>query len=231
MSLTELFSTSFFISIAGIFLTVSLIMTYISYRMSEQDHKISSMLGLISTMAQELEFFRSKLANSNVINSGGNVPSNNIPFLNETQLIEVSDDDLEESDSETDSDDDSDCDDDSDEPVVNDIKILNIHLPNESNIIDISDELNELGEEEEEEGEEDDEFSESELEEEGELEEDNKEEKISADTKLLFKSIHIEEVDYKKLPIQKLRDLALQKGLTNDASKLKKNDIIKLFSS
>ena len=68
MSFTELFSTSFFISIAGIFLIVSLIMTYISYRMSEQDHKISSMLGLISTMAQELEFFRSKLANSNVVN-------------------------------------------------------------------------------------------------------------------------------------------------------------------
>ena len=237
MSFTELFSPSFFISVAALFLVVSLVMTYINYRMSEQDHKISSMLGLISTMAQELEFFRSKLANSSSV-------VNMIPFTSEKNLIHVSDDE----DDDEDEDDDDDLEEDSEsesesepesdleeELVTTDhIKILNIHLPNESNIIDITNELDEL----------DDQISEDDL----DINEDEYD-NISSESEIkiteihllsdhddtndasLFKSIHVEEIDYKKMPLQKLRDLALQKGLTNDASKLKKNDIIKLISS
>lgn len=240
MSFTELFSPSFFISVAALFLIISLIMTYINYRMSEQDHKISSMLGLISTMAQELEFFRSKLANSSsssVVNGGSM-----IPFSSEKNLINVSDDeeddeddDLEEdSESESESESEPESDLEHEHVITDHIKILNIHLPNESNIIDITNELDEI----------DDQISEDDL----DINEDEYD-NISSESEIkiteihllndhddnndasLFKSIHVEEIDYKKMPLQKLRDLALQKGLTNDASKLKKNDIIKLISS
>jgi hypothetical protein len=35
---------------------------------------------------------------------------------------------------------------------------------------------------------------------------------------------------YKNLPVQKLRSIVLEKGLSNDPSKLKKNDILKMLS-
>lgn len=50
-----------------------------------------------------------------------------------------------------------------------------------------------------------------------------------------FKTIHInleeqsETLDYKKLPVNKLRDIVNEKMLTNDASKLKKNELLKLL--
>jgi hypothetical protein len=37
--------------------------------------------------------------------------------------------------------------------------------------------------------------------------------------------------NYKNLPIQKLRTIVVQKGLINDSSKLKKNDILKMLES
>ena len=39
----------------------------------------------------------------------------------------------------------------------------------------------------------------------------------------------MEVIDYKKLPLNKLRNTVQEKGLTNDASKLKKNEIYKLL--
>jgi hypothetical protein len=35
--------------------------------------------------------------------------------------------------------------------------------------------------------------------------------------------------DYKKMSVTKLRDIVLEKGLSNDASKLKKPELIKLL--
>ena len=39
----------------------------------------------------------------------------------------------------------------------------------------------------------------------------------------------IDNLDYKKLPINKLRNIVVEKGLTNDSSKLKKNELLKLL--
>jgi hypothetical protein len=51
-----------------------------------------------------------------------------------------------------------------------------------------------------------------------------------------FKSIHInleesktETMDYKKMPLPKLRSIVSEKGLVNDSSKLKKNELLKLL--
>jgi len=53
---------------------------------------------------------------------------------------------------------------------------------------------------------------------------------------LNISSLQIEEEildknNYKNLSIQKLRSIIIQKGLSNDASKLKKNDILKMLES
>ena len=40
-----------------------------------------------------------------------------------------------------------------------------------------------------------------------------------------------DKVDYKKMSINKLRDAVVEKGLVIDASKLKKNDILKMLGA
>ena len=40
-----------------------------------------------------------------------------------------------------------------------------------------------------------------------------------------------DKIDYKKMSINKLREVAVEKGLVVDASKLKKNDILKLLGA
>ena len=64
MAFNDLLSSSFLFSIAIIIILIGGIFAYVSYRMSEQDHKMTSMLGLITTLAEELHFFRSKLSKS-----------------------------------------------------------------------------------------------------------------------------------------------------------------------
>jgi len=57
------------------------------------------------------------------------------------------------------------------------------------------------------------------------------------ETNTELKTIHInleengDNLDYKKLSINKLRNIVAEKGLTNDASKLKKNEILKLLGA
>jgi hypothetical protein len=108
MALFEILNTSFFISLAILLLVSGLIIFYMNLRINQQDHKISSMLGLISTMAEEVNFVRNKGyiptnnndINSSVINLRQDIPS----------LIEVSDneDDEDEDEDEDDEDDDED---------------------------------------------------------------------------------------------------------------------------
>jgi len=114
MAFNDLLSSSFLFSIAIIIILIGGIFAYVSYRMSEQDHKISSMLGLVSTMAEELQFFRSKLSNSqgpisqHVEEDQERVrlhtvldPNNLVTGITEqSKLISVSDDEDEVSDDE-----------------------------------------------------------------------------------------------------------------------------------
>jgi len=169
MALLELFSTSFIISV-GIIIIVGLLFAFISYKISEQDHKISSMLGLISTMAQELEFFRNKLASKLISQNNTNLNTEVLDtYKNRSNdLIEVSDDEDEEDehDDDDDEDEDEDEEDNDDEEDEEDdeeyegeyddddnnktVKVLNIHLDNDKNdIVDISDDINEFDNEEE----------------------------------------------------------------------------------
>ena len=95
MGIFDLFSTSFLFSIAIIIILIGGIFAYVSYRMSEQDHKLTSMVNLVSILAQDLRFVKSKLVSLEDINNSNN--SNNIQYSSEMMagqapdLISVSD--------------------------------------------------------------------------------------------------------------------------------------------
>ena len=129
MVLSEILSTSFLFSIAIIIILVGGLFAYFNHRFCAQNHKISSMLALVSTMAEEMQYFRSKISNkssehckmsdADIIHFapqflGGNIDS-------DINLIEVSDgeddidSEIEDDDDDSDSNDDSDSDDDDDD--------------------------------------------------------------------------------------------------------------------
>jgi hypothetical protein len=253
MAFTELLSSSFLFSIAIIIILIGLIFLYISYRMSEQDHKISSMLGLITTMAEEMQFFRSKLSRLSGLEHHPIVldPNNLMNMVagnsNRTDLISVSDDDcneeyddeecseddnLEENSEDDESEDNSSEDDldeaseeeEEDDDLQKDIKILNISsLGNDE--IDIEpleahrDDLN---------------IKSIHLEEPIDIVQHKIiPENISSDLKTIsivdLEEINKKPTDYKRMSLNKLREVVIEKGMVLDASKLKKNEILKLL--
>ena len=254
MAITELFSTSFLFSISIIVLLIGLVLVYVSYRMGEQDHKLNSMIGLVSTMAEESQFFRNKL---NVLQQQISVPTNiEYPsqIMRHDDLIHVSDEEEEDEedideedideedideDSEEDNDDSEEDNDDSDdeqpnhkinfsnedielnkdveELSQNEIKTVHLEEPIEFNIDDINlsnEDINEI---------------------------DNgngNDNKDNNDNMLFLKTISLDNLgeladvnkqDYKKMSLNKLREVIINKGLVQDASKLKKNEILKLL--
>ena len=278
MSISDIFSTSFLFSIAIIIILVGCIFAYVSYRMSEQDHKLNSMIGLVSTMAEESQFFRSKL---NMLQQ--KLSTQDLPVVDQVQyasqlsgfgggsggqeeLINVSDeeDDSDEDDSDDESDDDSEDLDDEDEDLEDEdddleddedseeergeyIKKLNLTLANDESPVKISyeeidedinsfketnnlvfDDVQDLAD------------FESTLEEtdiqllaEDTKEDDNFLKNVSI-TGLDNGILSLEEIganknDYKKMSLNKLREVVVSKGVTSDASKLKKNEILKLL--
>jgi hypothetical protein len=281
MGIFDLFSTSFLFSIAIIIILIGGIFAYVSYRMSEQDHKLTSMVNLVSILAQDLRFVKSKLVSlEDTNNSNNSNNSNNIQYSSEMMagqapdLISVSDggedeyededEDENEENNENDDDDstyvsDNDDDDDDDEEQLEDskeqIKLLNLslaneHIDNDSPIEDL------IGDFEEEDSHHKEDIKTIHLEtpinfEETEipmpLESDQTDLKISGDD--LFnltngsfdlknvtisdlgegEDVHSSKSEYKKMSLNKLREVVVSKGVIGDASKLKKNDILKLL--
>ena len=122
MALADLFNPSFFMFLGILVLVVALLVVYFESKMREQNHKISSMLSLVSTLAEDMNGMKMGL-NHLVIRGGGLNPviyRENLGESDNNNLIEVSDDD--------DNDDDNDDNDDND---------------NESQETDIQDELSE----------------------------------------------------------------------------------------
>jgi len=58
MTIPDFFNTSFLFSIAIIILLTGSIFAYVNYKISEQNHKLSSMVSLVSVLAQDLQFFK-----------------------------------------------------------------------------------------------------------------------------------------------------------------------------
>jgi hypothetical protein len=263
MVISELFSSSFLFTIALVTVLIGGLFAYTSYRIAAQDHKLNAMLGLVTTMATEIQYFRNKLSVlsqqsaseqeghiDNFIRGGheGKIDVSDDETEDDEEELEDSDDASEEygeSDDSDDSDDESNVYDSDD--IDTDIKILNLSLGNEVIVSeDILEDVADLNESQE-----NDEIIKTvhletpiELTDDAEIHlntfTDNTIHLVEGDDNGLFKTITIDgneteqeenKTDYKKMSINKLREYAVSVGIIADASKLKKNDIIKLIES
>ena len=124
--LTDLFNPTFLMFLGIFILVILLLVVYFESKLREQNHKIASMLSLVSSLAEELNGVKFGLNHLSM--RGGttvnpffpqkHLAQNNILTV-EKKLIEVSDNDSDD-DSDDDSDSDSDSDNDSDSDSVND---------------------------------------------------------------------------------------------------------------
>ena len=273
MVLSEICSSSFLFSVAIIIILVGGLFAYFNHRFSVQNHKISSMMGLVTTMAEEMQYFRSRISGKSAQDTNTNVDQIHIipQFLGGqselNNLIEVSDDEdsEEESDEELESDEESEsesedesdeeseseseAEDESDEELEsgNQVKNINIDLGNEIDLNLDNEFINvhetTIGENAIGEG-----VSNSDTKTIN-LSEDISSFEISSKTlenihdidisikltddysDLSSSAVDKDKIDYKKMSINKLREVAVEKGLVVDASKLKKNDILKLLGA
>ena len=230
MVLTEIFSTSSLFSIAIVIILGGCVFVYFNQKNAALNHKISSMMGLVTTMAEEMQYFRSKLTGGSKVQEPVADQIHIVEqFLggNKDSLIEVSDDDDDESDH--DSEDDASLEDDSDEEDE-ETKVKSINIDLGDNIdLDIGDELDDAIT-----------ITETNNIKTINLTEDISSFDITSKTLENINDIDIsikltndysekEKLDYKKLSLNKLRDVVVEKKIVVDASKLKKNDILKML--
>ena len=114
-SLADLFNPSFFIILGIVALLIALVVVYFESKMREQNHKIASMLSLVSTLAEDMNGVKMGLNHLAITGVNGGGSQREIPHTtpqdlgfvveedNSPHLIEVSDDSEEESDFEEES--------------------------------------------------------------------------------------------------------------------------------
>ena len=156
-SLVDIFNPSFFMFLGILVLVVALLVVYFETKMREQNHKMASMLNLVTCMADEMNSIKVHLthqtANFGIGGTGSqsqpqhsSLETNNVHIV-KTDLIAVSDDD-DDDDSDNHSensieDDDSESNSEDVKEVieiggeVNDIKVLKLNLSITNNINDI----------------------------------------------------------------------------------------------
>ena len=282
-ALSELFTPTFLMFLGILLLVVALVVVYFESKMRDQNHKIASMLSLVSTLAEDMNGVKMGLNQVAMHQMSGHQMggqmgqmgqmgqtgiqsqplenSNKSLYLQETNnLIAVSDDDDSEEDDESAiddsgsdidaaslSDDDQDSDDESSDEDEQLVKVLRLNIPAPGNnedmgfngledLDDLMDEALSVSSDDSSEYQLDiqasDFISAEEIKDETHL-------NISAsDLKTINISLEeggeehgVESVDYKKLPLPKLRNIVTEKGLAADAAKMKKNELLKLLES
>ena len=277
MAISDILTVPFLVSLGITLLIIGVVGMFFVQRLQEQNHKISSMFGLVSSIAEELNYLRSRLRSEphqfshdsqsgGVINLDNNVSDINMNAFGEPNLIPVSDDD--DSDSEVDLDEDSEDDSDDDnseydrEEDSNEnnrtIKVINFgELLTATNELECAEELinNNDYNEGASEDEDLDELNEVDLDADADADadadelddveelDDNDSEDNAEDKTLDLESIkkidisNLEDspnkksssIDYKKLSLNKLKEIALSKGLITENSKATKGGILKLL--
>lgn len=114
-SFTDIFNSSFFVCLGMIVLFCALLFLYFESKMREQNHKFTSMLSLISSMAEELNYIKAYSMNT-MAQNGGQPIVQKVPFTNNMNnindydnLIKVSDgEDTDNDSSQSESDSESD---------------------------------------------------------------------------------------------------------------------------
>lgn len=258
MALSDILTVPFLISLGISLLLVGVVGFFFAQRLQEQNHKITSMFGLVTTMAEEMNFMRGRLQ---MMSYQGPLSSNpmaqqqqSFGDLEEENLIPVSDgenDNDESDDDELDEDDESDdesADESDDESLEHEVielshdpsggvKVINFAEmlqstndleDNNSEDLDELDEIEEL----------DDDSVSSEQNGSGESEDNQQENKNNNSDLEFIKTIDISNleesgekntIDYKKMSLNRLKEIALAKGLIGENSKATKNAILKLL--
>jgi hypothetical protein len=254
-SLADLFSPTFLIYLGILVLVISLLVVYFESKLRDQNHKISSMLSLVSTLADDLNSVKFGLNHLALnLNNTSQPLEESIKTFNikeNNELISVSDDDDDEYDDDYEELEDEDEDEDEDEVSIeedleedddvedeinlkennledliiddkNNIKILKINilqnedLQNEDlqkNNLELTEISQDLANKENE-----------------SLVFENNENTFDSTFKInLEENSIIDNHDYKNLSIQKLRRIVTDKGLSQESSKLKKPELLKLL--
>ena len=149
MALSDIFTVQFLISLGITLLLVGLLGMFFVQRLQEQNHKMASMLGLVSTMAEELNFIRGRLQMMSYVPQTGGVPFSKQQTPVVDNLIPVSDgddegdsdedEDKEDDDEDEDDEDDDDEDDDEDKEDNDDDENRN-----ELSVLDINSSMNNI---------------------------------------------------------------------------------------
>ena len=256
MAITDIFNTSFFILLGICFIVIGVVGYYFSQIILQQNKKISGMVDLISTMAQEMEFIRSKTqqmsigANTVVPqfftggSSGVSGSSSVIEKEIKTDLIPVSDDeDDEDDDDDDDEEDDEEDDDDEDEDedeedkdkdekeqdnirIINFVQQLNEQVEHFDQLEIIENEIEELDDDLED----SDDLEETEVEVIDQIPEEKKDFRFLKKLDVDISTVESKPTDYKKLSLEKLKSIASEKNVEG-SSKMKKNELIKVLEN
>ena len=238
-SFADLFNPTFFMFLGILVLIVAVLVIYFETKMRDQNHKIASMLSLVSTLAEDMNGV--KMGLNHLAIRGGHNPDihlrENLGNNFENNLIEVSDEeesDNEESDNEEPDNEESD----NEESDNEEIKVIKLQVSNEDLIEDDHsyEEANNLEFEINDNFKADENNFQEELEDTFKFPNSEIEKNIpsSSDLKKIsinLGEVHEENIDYKKLQLPKLRSIAVEKGLTNNSEsiKLKKPELLKLL--
>jgi hypothetical protein len=258
-SLADFLNPTFLMFLGILLLVVALLVVYFESKTRDQNHKIASMLSLVSTLAEDMNGVKMGLnhlaiRSSYPVHGGGNIGITPIIQHNDN-LIEVSDDDEENDDDYDDEDDDYDNDNESihseqSNDSNNNIKIFKLNISqddseSEDNLdLDETTDLDCDFEPVDEVPHVTDEYVEEVLDLKYDETKDDDDERLnepvilsSSDLKTISinlgdeSNINETNVDYRKLQIPKLRSIVIEKGLASnsDATKLKKPELLKLL--
>jgi hypothetical protein len=258
-SLIDIFNPSFFVFLGILVLVVALLVVYFETKMREQNHKITSMFSLVSSMADELNNLKysfSLIVNPNTEQDNHTAKVNNNEDTlkgGSTNLIQVSDDEEDDDDdsvvssSSSSSCKSSEFEGEEENEIIqigteikdnyNTIKVLNMtsfslkggdDINDIDDVDDICDNIEDILEDDESSSSEDEKYDSNHVQNSEEIPND-----------FSFKSINISsfdddskistEIDYKKISLGRLRKIVHDKGLAEDTSKLKKNELLKLL--
>lgn len=253
--LADLFSPTFLMFLGILVLVVALHVVYYESKIRDQNHKIASMLSLVSTLAEDMNCVKMRLNHLAIRGVQPIIPNeNNLGNLQKTNLIEVSDD--EETDENGDLESVEDNSDNNSEDSNNDIKVVKLQVSNEdmSETDELNEDINNLDYENEDlpsldgdfEHVVDNDYVEEVLDLKYSDENKNDVQHLeesniisSSDLKTISINLgeqqqHLEDnIDYKKLQLAKLKSIAIEKGLisNSEALKLKKPELLKLLGA
>ena len=279
MVLSDIITTPFLIILAITLLLIIGFGIFFIQKIEYQNHKIKSMIDLVTTMAEEMNVIKGRMflnhtqsQSQNIIPSFGGSNNNISLEQNKNSLIEVSDNDESDSDSDGESvcedledesvdGSDSESDDGSESSPKEQIKHININYKsNDAETIDVEEILDETDNDSNSgcDLEELESLNSSESNDIHDIDDNIKSIDVLVESEIesekinhsysnnnldidILKTINISDfdnsetnnqiTDYKKMPVNQLRNIAIEKGLinANDSNKLKKNEIIKLL--